>query len=600
MRKIPVFALFLITLALPSHLRADTAYTTIVSNEAPVLYWNFDEGSGPAKQIMPLSAPPITNSLSPVLSATRVDHASLGDGLKLGNAIHFQYAADCFAGGLNTTTPLLQPPYALEFWVQVDLGDTNTQRFDYLMGFGTGNYPAVLYDYNTPRLSFEMYSQDAGRSAVGPTIADVNWHHIVMAYYGDGTTGVGNRLSFYVDGTNASPDVRGTFHRALDLTTLTVGTVSTNDHQHGFLGSVDELAIYNLHNLTNEADITAKVSAISANHFALATSAASPEAYTQGVLADSPFLYWNFNEPDGVAVEIAPQTLPPVNSLFPLNNAGYMTHSPSEGLGLGSAASLTAQTNGFAPVFATAGTYGIPTTINPPYAIEFWVQIQGDTNCTPLTHRFDYALAFNGNFPAVLYDYNDPRFAWEMFSTSGGGRSALGAQFVDYSWHHIVFVYYGDGTTGVADRLSMNLDGTNAAPSMRGTFTRSIQTASVVAGCYNTAGALVDSFFGNIDELAIYDLGSLTDESQVTAKAEAIASHYAAAKIAIPPSLTILRNGANVITSWPSPSTGYVLQSAPALLGPWAAEGSTPATVGSNLQVTLPLNATNQFFRLKK
>jgi hypothetical protein len=598
MRKIPILVLFLVTMALPFHLRADTAYTAIVSNEAPVLYWNFDEGSGPAKQIMPLSVPPITNSLSPVLTAIRVDHSSLGDGLKLGNAINFQLEGDCFSGRLNTTIPLLQPPYALEFWVQV-LGDTNTQRFDYVMGFGTGNYPAVLYDYNTPRLSFEMYSQDAGRSGVGPAILDSNWHHLVIAYYGDGTTGVGNRLSMYLDGTNAAPDVRANFHRALDLSRITAGTVNPTAAD-GFIGSLDELAIYNLHSLTNEAQITAKVSGISSNHFAMATNAASPEVYSQAVLADSPFLYWNFNEADGDALEIAPQTLPPANSLYPLNNASYVSHSPGEGLGLGSAASMTVQSNGFAPVFATAGTYGIPTTINPPYAIEFWVQIQGDTNGTPLTHRFDYVLAFNGNFPAVIYDYNDPRFAWELFSTGGGGRSALGASFVDYSWHHIVFVYYGDGNTGVADRLSMYLDGTNAAPSMRGTFTRAIQTASVVAGCYNTSGALVDTFFGNIDELAIYDLGSLTDEGQVTAKADAIASHYAAAKIAVPPTLTIMRSGANVITSWPSPSTGYVLQTASSLLGPWTAEGSTPVTVGTNLQVTLPASSTNLFFRLQK
>src|ERR1041385_8618717 len=119
MRKISVFILSLITLAAPCHLRADAAYTAIVSNEAPLLYWNFDEGSGPAKQIMPLAVPPITNSLSPVLTAIRVDHSVLGDGLKLGNAINFQAEGDCFSGKLNTVFPLLQPPYAIEFWVQV-------------------------------------------------------------------------------------------------------------------------------------------------------------------------------------------------------------------------------------------------------------------------------------------------------------------------------------------------------------------------------------------------------------------------------------------------------------------------------------------------
>jgi hypothetical protein len=109
---------------------------------------------------------------------------------------------------------------------------------------------------------------------------------------------------------------------------------------------------------------------------------------------------------------------------------------------------------------------------------------------------------------------------------------------------------------------------------------------------------LVDTFFGNIDELAIYDLGNLTDEDQVTAKAQAIASHYNA--VARIPTLTITRSGANIIASWPSPSTGFVLQSAPSVTGPWVTDGSTPATVGGNLQVTLPADSAKAFFRLKK
>jgi len=47
-------------------------------------------------------------------------------------------------------------------------------------------------------------------------------------------------------------------------------------------------------------------------------------------------------------------------------------------------------------------------------------------------------------------------------------------------------------------------------------------------------------------------------------------------------------------------STGYVLQTATSLSGPWTVEGSAPVPVDSNLQVTLPVNATNLFFRLKK
>ena len=596
MKKNLVIAWLSMTAAiLPLKLCAGTAYSTIVSNEAPLVYWNFDEGSGPTKQIMPLTVPLLSNNLSPTNNATRVAHASLGDGLQLGNAVSLSGSGDCFSGTLSTTLPLLQPPYAIEFWIQV-LSNTNSQLYDYVMGFGSGNYPAVLYDYNTPRLSFEMYSQDAGRSAVGPQIADNAWHHLVIAYYGDGTTGVGQGLYMYLDGTNAFSDIRANFHRGLDLTKLTFGTVNPTAAQ-SFAGNLDELAIYNLHNLTNASDITAKVSAISSNHFALGKTAASPDAYSQAVAQDDPYLYWNFNETDGDALEIAPETIPPANALYPLNNASYVSHaSLHDGLDLGNAASLTNQTSGFAQVFGTSGTYGLPATLPGAYAIEFWAQIQGDTN----NMRFDYLLAFNGNFPAVLYDYNTPRYSWEMYSTGGTGRSGIGATYVDYSWHHLVFVYYGDGINGVADQLSMYVDGTNAVQNMRGNFNRALQPASVVVGCYNTVGALVDTFVGNIDELAIYDLSDFPDADSVTAKAEAIASHYWAAQIPVGPTLSITTGAGGLTVSWPSPSTGYSLQEASSLGGLWTPQGSAPNLVGGNLQVTIPIGATNQFFRLQK
>ena len=66
------------------------------------------------------------------------------------------------------------------------------------------------------------------------------------------------------------------------------------------------------------------------------------------------------------------------------------------------------------------------------------------------------------------------------------------------------------------------------------------------------------------------------------------------------PTLTIERDGANVIIRWPVSATGFALQSTPDLGTPnWQAVGGTPAPDGENLQVTMPATGT-AFYRLKK
>ena len=68
------------------------------------------------------------------------------------------------------------------------------------------------------------------------------------------------------------------------------------------------------------------------------------------------------------------------------------------------------------------------------------------------------------------------------------------------------------------------------------------------------------------------------------------------------PLLRITRAGANVILSWPDPSTGFQLQQA-SLLGPaisWMNVSQSPSVTGGEKRVTLPIGAGNQFFRLQK
>lgn len=66
------------------------------------------------------------------------------------------------------------------------------------------------------------------------------------------------------------------------------------------------------------------------------------------------------------------------------------------------------------------------------------------------------------------------------------------------------------------------------------------------------------------------------------------------------PTLTIQRLGANVIISWPSPSTGFVLQETAALVtAAWSDVAQVPSDNGIAKSVILPASATTRFYRLQ-
>jgi uncharacterized repeat protein (TIGR01451 family) len=65
------------------------------------------------------------------------------------------------------------------------------------------------------------------------------------------------------------------------------------------------------------------------------------------------------------------------------------------------------------------------------------------------------------------------------------------------------------------------------------------------------------------------------------------------------PSLSIRRSGADVIITWPAPSSGYLLESSSSILGPWAVVGASVSVVNGQNQVTVPANGTI-FYRLRK
>ena len=596
--KKSLFIIVLSVAALRPVLHAQTSYSTIVSNDTPILYWNFDEASGNAREIMPVSLPTTINDLVPIATATRVSHASLADGLNLGNAASFLVGDYFIVQNLALSTNALRGAWMLEFWMRVQ-GSQEFQRNNYLMNFGGGggNTPTVLYDYvggAQPREGLELFG-GGGRTAAGPLVTDQNWHHVLFAYYGNGTNGVADQVDIFVDGTNAAQNVRATFFSsatsALTLTRFVVGTSAPQFAGFdGFEGNLDEIAIYDLRNFTNQLQVATKASQVASNHFNLAHSV---QSYAQGVLTDAPILYWNFDEASGNALQLAPVATPPVqNDLTPNGGAGRLSHTTANsGLALGNAAHI--------PVggYFNIGQITFSTNaVAAPWLVEFWMQAEG----SQAAQRNDYLINFGNNAPAVLYDYvggAQPRGGLELFRA--GGRSGAGPVVADAKRHHVLVAYYGDGLTGVADRLDIYLDGTNAAQNVRATFASSLTLSSLFFGTSEARFASPDGFEGNLDELALYDLASLATENGVTAKAADIAArHFAAAQ---QPSLAASLASGQLSISWNSSAAGFTLESTTNLTTlSWSPVNITPTVVDGRSRVTVSVTNQFRFFRLRK
>ncbi len=608
--KKTLFIILLAFVALGQTLHAQTSYSTIVSNDAPILYWNFDEAANNAVEIMPVSEIPASvRSLVPVAGATRVSHASLADGLNLGNAADFLVGDYFMVQNLLLPTNALHGAFILEFWMRVQ-GTQEFQRNNYLMNFGA-NRPAVLYDYvggAQPRSGLEIYSGYGGgeRSGFGPLVVDQTWHHVLFAYYGNGVNGVyvngvngvADRLDIYLDGVNAAQNVRANFFTAADAAVnLTRFVVGTSEPAYagfdGFEGNLDEVALYDLSHLTTELQVTTKAEQMASGHVSLAHSLNS---YATGILADEPLLYWNFDEESGDALQLAPVSMPLLqNDLIPKNDASRLSHAVSgSGLALGNAAHI--------PVggYFTIDQIAYPkTTVAAPWLVEFWMQAEG----SQAAQRNDYLANFGANAPGIFYDYvggAQPRQGLELYTPTG--RSGAGPLVTDAAWHHVLFAYYGDGGTGVADRLDIYLDGTNAAQNVRAAFSSPLALSSLSFGSSGAQWAAADGFEGNLDELAVYELESGATETDVTTRAADLAArHFAAAHQAPLPALVAALSGGQLILAWDASATGFALESSGSLTTPdWKPVTIAPVTEDGHFRVALPPTNQFEFFRLKK
>jgi hypothetical protein len=241
----------------------NTMYSQVVSNDGPILYWDFDETTGNAIQQMPVPGSPTTvNDLVPAGTAQRVSHALIGSSLRLGYCAQFDGNGNFNASLPNAGSPGLYGAYAVEFWAQV-LGVSGGVNVP--LGFDNVGASAFYYNNGPYYNDLEFYA-NSGRSgfdSIAISTTDTNWHYVVYVFYGPLRST--NLLDGYLDGVLTAPN-NPNYTQFLSL----LGPITVGDYHPaggaGWIGRLDEVAIYDLSSFTDEKSLTSYVQAMILRH----------------------------------------------------------------------------------------------------------------------------------------------------------------------------------------------------------------------------------------------------------------------------------------------------------------------------------------------
>jgi len=253
--------------------------------------------------------------------------------------------------------------------------------------------------------------------------------------------------------------------------------------------------------------------------------------YTRTVLADKPVFYWTFNEESGPAYEQVRRWS--WQALVPYGGATRCNHEEiGSSLVLGRAADFTKASGGFCSHYLQHQPRKLPGA----WAVEFWVQVP----TTAIEHRSgQYILnmrsgiyvppPYGENKPGIIFNWPENLIKNEVQLYHAGKATHGGPVLEDDCWHHIILVFYGNGTDlGVAPRVDAVFDGQVQTLDRAG-FSASFNLDGPL--WVGAAGQdLAWPFRGRLDELAFYDLSGLTVAEIEARVVEMARSHVAAAQ----------------------------------------------------------------------
>jgi hypothetical protein len=210
----------------------------------------------------------------------------------------------------------------------------------------------------------------------------------------------------------------------------------------------------------------------------------------------------------------------------------------------------------------------------------------GGTGTIEAWIRADWVnVAYN---PCLFAARDGGSVSWSIHMTAGkdvmgdwNGANYLTLPLIDVgqAWHHFAMAFG-------SNRWTMYFDGESL-----GTVNQSIGAipdAPTQIGSVNAAST-AEGWVGAVDEVAFY---------RATLEAEAIRSHYQAL-VGVPaasPALAFLRSGNQLKLSWPSDTTGFILETVEKLSGAaWM-----PVNGVSNNAILIGLSDASRFYRLRK
>jgi hypothetical protein len=312
-----------------------------------------------------------------------------------------------------------------------------------------------------------------------------------------------------------------------------------------------------------------------------ATLTVIPEAtgsYASTVAADAPVAYWRLDETNGAttAADIA---------------GGHDgTYSGSETLGQPGAILGDPDTSVY---FPDAGGIQIPfsTDLNPPetFSVEFWAR--GDTNGANsdrmLFSSRTYFSGWNYGYQILANANNTWQFAIGEKTSGTLSITSDVTNAADGLWHYVVATF-NNNTVDMSLYVDGQLVATGSpatsglfAPNADYTSTGNAPAADQAIGSTSDndpQGALLDPYYGGIDEVAIYNYA--LSPAQIT-------SHFT---VGGPPTLGVVKSSGNeVVVTW---TKGELLE-ATNLLGPW----TTNTTATSPLTLTNTPAGSTKFFR---
>jgi uncharacterized repeat protein (TIGR03803 family) len=241
-----------------------------------------------------------------------------------------------------------------------------------------------------------------------------------------------------------------------------------------------------------------------------------------------------------------------------------------------------------------------------------------NTDGTGFTNLYSFTA-----FPSGYFTNSDGSYPYAGLILSGntlygtavyGGSSANGTVFAintNGTGFTNLYSFAGSGNDGAEPQAALILSGgtlygtteQGGISSFSGTVFDISTNGTGFTTLYSFTQAYTNSLglFTNSDGFSLYaGLILLGNTLYGTAYGGGISGEGTVFSLFIPPQLTIIRSGTNVMLTWPTNATGFTLEFATNLVSPavWKTNATAPVVIGGQNTVTNPISGYQQFFRL--